>query len=677
MATSQGSIPPQDANNDMNAPADDAEIEKLTLALSRLTSEDFTALARNEDELREIRGYRLDPRNLMPDEVRILRPHLNKRDYRTPPRKKNLILNKLPPEILTKILTYLSGYDLAQIQLVCKALKPLALDPLLYKALCKREFQFWDEKRLMRFKYAAKALDTKWHELYLSRRHFEVQVKIMVQLLIKEPETRVARLEDLSTFWCNLDAKDILLKHCDPTLWLEQDDVDDVSLAREYWATQALQVINRAKAIEMWEQLRIGTELKPEEALGAYDMFILNSEGNTIDDITHNLDNLKNMVQERQVKEGHPPIDSLTQRHKAKYILETLWLHKCLGMDNQEVDYHKLQSNYAGVAIYHDGRPSLPLISASIFIAALERHGIKAHFLAVLGHVYAAVDISDRDKPGGPLSARPHDRIYFDPFYGVAEVSLDFFTEHLQEWHITLPDDPELPDHPQVTNLRDIVLRCSRNIQRTCALSINRPLDPGMSRSNGWGMYGCRDVDEGLAMYSTQWATCLLGWDHPPSQQYALSQLVKEYQLTYWMDGALIEKYLCDPERSLIEAEVQRQMRRIINYMRQHTQLKPPVKSRRYLTAGTVKYFVGQMFKHASQRYVGVIVGWEEGVEQTFYHVLAIDNTIRNLGSNSIMIYEPSHPPDDLLQIAGKFFKRWDTDTRRFISNIKEEYPDD
>lgn len=34
-------------------------------------------------------------------------------------------------------------------------------------------------------------------------------------------------------------------------------------------------------------------------------------------------------------------------------------------------------------------------------------------------------------------------------------------------------------------------------------------------------------------------------------------------------------------------------------------------------------------------------------------------------------------PPLSLLRLAGRYFKRWDTEEERFISNIRDEYPDD
>jgi len=34
-------------------------------------------------------------------------------------------------------------------------------------------------------------------------------------------------------------------------------------------------------------------------------------------------------------------------------------------------------------------------------------------------------------------------------------------------------------------------------------------------------------------------------------------------------------------------------------------------------------------------------------------------------------------PSAAMLKLAGRHFKRWDNDTRAFVSNMRDEYPDD
>ena len=50
-------------------------------------------------------------------------------------------------------------------------------------------------------------------------------------------------------------------------------------------------------------------------------------------------------------------------------------------------------------------------------------------------------------------------------------------------------------------------------------------------------------------------------------------------------------------------------------------------------------------------------------------HVVAADNIE--------LLSDASHISDDMFPLAGKFFKKFDRETCTFVSNIKEQYPDD
>jgi F-box protein 21 len=52
------------------------------------------------------------------------------------------------------------------------------------------------------------------------------------------------------------------------------------------------------------------------------------------------------------------------------------------------------------------------------------------------------------------------------------------------------------------------------------------------------------------------------------------------------------------------------------------------------------------------------------------------DESVRYVAEENI---EPIYPqcPRSLMPLAGRHFKRWDEQTRRFVSNIVDEYPDD
>lgn len=53
------------------------------------------------------------------------------------------------------------------------------------------------------------------------------------------------------------------------------------------------------------------------------------------------------------------------------------------------------------------------------------------------------------------------------------------------------------------------------------------------------------------------------------------------------------------------------------------------------------------------------------------------DSSTRYVAEENIMLQNPDEPNQELMRLAGRFFKRWDYSTREFVSNIKDEYPDD
>lgn len=57
----------------------------------------------------------------------------------------------------------------------------------------------------------------------------------------------------------------------------------------------------------------------------------------------------------------------------------------------------------------------------------------------------------------------------------------------------------------------------------------------------------------------------------------------------------------------------------------------------------------------------------------------AEDKSVRYVAEENIKLIKPrtGELPEMLMAIAGKHFKRWDEESRTFVSNIKDEYPDD
>ena len=47
------------------------------------------------------------------------------------------------------------------------------------------------------------------------------------------------------------------------------------------------------------------------------------------------------------------------------------------------------------------------------------------------------------------------------------------------------------------------------------------------------------------------------------------------------------------------------------------------------------------------------------------------------MAEENICLRYPDEPRPELMKLAGRFFRRWDRSTKIFISNMKDEYPED
>lgn len=54
----------------------------------------------------------------------------------------------------------------------------------------------------------------------------------------------------------------------------------------------------------------------------------------------------------------------------------------------------------------------------------------------------------------------------------------------------------------------------------------------------------------------------------------------------------------------------------------------------------------------------------------------AVDKTARYVAEENIELTS-NFPSQPMMKLAGRYFKRWDSKIGRFVSNIRDEYPDD
>ncbi|KAI7531845.1 hypothetical protein KC331_g13886, partial [Hortaea werneckii] len=108
-----------------------------------------------------------------------------------------------------------------------------------------------------------------------------------------------------------------------------------------------------------------------------------------------------------------------------------------------------------------------------------------------------------------------------------------------------------------------------------------------------------------------------------------------------------------------------------------------------------VTWKIGTYFRHKRYRYAGIVIGWDtscgaepawieqmrvddlpRGRHQPFFNVVADDKSLRYVAEENILP-DHSRPGPTLMGIAGRYFKRWDEGLGKFVSNLRDEYPDD
>jgi F-box protein 21 len=161
------------------------------------------------------------------------------------------------------------------------------------------------------------------------------------------------------------------------------------------------------------------------------------------------------------------------------------------------------------------------------------------------------------------------------------------------------------------------------------------------------------------------------------------------------MDGTFIERYVCSSS-SLVASADQVRLLEAIRVVRASDSMPKQTRRRdNQASRDKVRYEIGQVFRHKRYHYTAVITGWDvecsmnsrwieqnlvdslsKGRYQSFYHALVEDTSIRYVAEENVEIIQPESP-ESLMNLAGRFFKRWDSKEHRFVSNVQDEYPDD
>lgn len=522
------------------------------------------------------------------------------------------------------------------------------------------------------------------------------------------------------------DAKDYLKTqlHC-------TDSLDD-DLARRYWAKIALGQIERRTAIKEWMALRGDPVYPAERALGCIDLCVLDEPPETLDEISLHIGNIAKVF-EAEVRQE----PEMTPRQTLCRLLEFLHAQGLLGLRDPENSYYRVRNSLISVALLDKEHNSLPLVSAMIFASVARRLGFKASGLNYPGHVYAVVEApEDIDFDGNahtsnPTPGTPDFRryIYFDPYKHAREISYDFLYDGLA-FPVPVPPDQRntflLP-----ASTEHLLLRTSNNFQHTDeftqqfnATVLEQTTDAFLPFDPTTNPIQPTEAPHILPVYATNIIRLILN-GNPARIRAPLPRVVIPAVQDYTLDRGAANLLL-----PLLDSDSHAdELRAAIAQLYAADAAPPTPKSRHddYISRFGVtgwqrpvnsvpRYHVGDYFTHARYHYEGFVTGWDphcamdefwvqsmnvdslpRGRNQVFYHIIDENGTSRYVAEENILLHQPKRSAtgngvasgleldDDedtpafrgLLRTAGRWFKRYDRHRVRFVSNVREEYPDD
>ena len=578
-------------------------------------------------------------------------------------------LLQLPDELLDCVISQIATPDdTHRFGLTCTRAHELVCASPVWRRHCLETWKYWAPRHDVSAKLAQPPLHTDWRQLFVERVRTDRMASRTFEALLLTQQGRAQRMQEIAAE--GLDVQDLLLKIKDET----PDDAEDV-LARRWHAEAILGMVYRARAVDIWRRLRSGEEVSLEEAISGYDLFVLAT------DRTGVMEKVKARLSRiaQGIRDTTTNFDERSTRQKAMLIADYLGLGVLVGNPDIE-NYHALRNNFVGVALFDAPHSALPLQTVAIYCAVASRLGVDAKASNVPGHVIALV----KSPPGQSLDGDPDaaddgpGRIMFvDPWRSGHVISPEELHHMLSEGGF--PPQPPVEYFTGADPI-EMVLRTSRNMLRSV---------------EGARMENPHNLDIEAAQYSALWSMFVLGDPNlalaPTRRRHCLRFLVEQFQIYYPEDTALFVEHALP----LLEGQdEQRLVSQVVESMQEDDRGEKTRRPRSDADAG-VRYRIGQYFQHKRYGYRGFIVGWDSycaagdgwiermgvddmpgGRRQPFYRIFGDDRSNRYVAQENIELLD-GRPPQALLRLGGRFFKRWDDGEERFLSNIRDEYPDD
>ncbi|KAG7008987.1 hypothetical protein G7Y79_00003g008550 [Physcia stellaris] len=531
-------------------------------------------------------------------------------------------LYDLPSEVVHQILLLLDPVFLPALELVSKQFARFVDQPLLWQNHCLHQFKYWNCERNIKGKLAENVNHTNWKALYAERYRIDRDVSREIESILSTQTSRILKATKIVDF--GYEAKDTLLRHC-----AAADDAEDV-LARRV--------------------------VPLEKALAAFDIFTSHNQEEDFEKISESLDTLA-----KEVREQCPRLFDQTLRQQALEITNYLRRNNFQGV-RHDAQYHDLPNNFIGMALRDEEHQTLPLVLVAIYCCVAQRLGIDAQPCAFPHHVHVIIKApDDQDLDGRTVVAESESSyMYLDPWRSSDETPKGELIQRLQILKID-------PSHFSAllgpSSTAEIVRRNARNVW-TSVQMVSQTTGVGGHLSPPPAFPGTND-----AAFGALWALLLLpeGQGHQIKAQqkrlipYVLHHITQNFPL----DLGIFEKNALP---SFHEQDHFEQLRdSVLRMLAVDDAPKETV-----ITGWDVECAASEAW--IAQMNVRSLPG---GQHQAFYHVMVEDKSVRYVAEENVRIVTPNVATSELMAIAGQHFKRWDFSAKCFVSNVRDEYPDD
>ncbi|KAH8688899.1 putative F-box only protein [Talaromyces proteolyticus] len=577
-------------------------------------------------------------------------------------------LDTLPDEILHLILQYIDPYGCLALEKTARRFLNITKEPSLWRHYCRTLFLYWDKKYDIQTKMHQPPSSVDWKGLYAQRHKVDMATTQALNDLLSSQSGRIQKVRQIMDF--GYDVKDTLLRQAQA-----QPHQDD-HLARRYYSKMMMNCLRRNMAISEWVRLKGDEAVSLERALGCFDLFIPQSQIGSLDEIGAILDTIA-----ENLSNENPRIGDLTPRERASYIASYLHINNLTGIRAGR-EYHSIEHNFLGIALTDPNHNSLPLISAAIFCYIAQHFHLNARPCGFPFHVHVIIhpvpgfDMEGRTLNGDEIGAP----IYMDPFRSGEETRVDDLQNQLNYLGASPLEQSTFLGQSLSS---EIVLRCGRNILNSLRVMPEPPDHESLK------------LDFISAGYASLWSIILVT---PRSRLAEIRRHIPWFMdlldRDYHWDIFLVEQHILPLFEELPEYE---NFRESLHIMQAVDEMPRRVRKREAENKN-IRYRVGEVFCHRRYKYRAIIIGWDAecgageqwmrqmnidqlqaGRHQSFYHAHVEDRSVRYVAEENIEIIRPtlSELPTSLMAVAGKHFKRWNEQERRFVSNIKDEYPDD